>query len=82
MPMLMPKDLIIFIFYIEVFNNIIVVMDISFEVFFIFLADRYSVLKLKISFKVFGSTVNFSSSVSLAIYTPSDHEKISKSRTF
>lgn len=50
-------------------------MDIGFEVFLVFLADRYSVLKLKISFKVFGSTVNFSSSVSLAIYTPSDHEK-------
>ena len=34
-------------------------MDIGFEIFLVFLADRYSVLKLKISFKVFGSTVNF-----------------------
>ena len=34
-------------------------MNIGFEVFLVFPADRYSVLKLKISFKVFGSTVNF-----------------------
>ena len=34
-------------------------MDIGFEIFLVFLADRYSILKLKISFKVFGSTVNF-----------------------
>lgn len=50
-------------------------MDIGFEVFLVFLADRYSVLKLKISSKYSAARSIFSSSVSLAIYTPSDHEK-------
>lgn len=57
-------------------------MDIGFEIFLVFLADRYSVLKLKISSKYSAARSIFSSSVSLAIYTPSDHEKISKSRIF
>ena len=58
-------------------------MDIGFEIFLVFFADRYSVLKLKISFKVFGSTVNFFKlSFVSDIYSLRSRKKISKSRTF
>ena len=50
-------------------------MDISFEIFLVFLADRYSVSNSKYLSKYSAARSIFSSSVSLAIYTPSDHEK-------